>query len=303
MINNTSNKTLLGIILQLSSTFFFTASSAFIKSASEISTHVDSFHLMFWRSVIGLMIVLIIGLKRKRFFASFRELKKVTGLWLIVRGFIGGITMLSIFTAISIGGDLGEVGALHKLSPIFAAVFSVFILKESLNIKILFPIAIAITGVFFIRNPFTASFGLEHVLILFGALGTGFILNVIRKLRIYGVESWLIVAVLLVSSLVISAPKVIIDKPNYPLEAFLFMIGAGVASTVAQLLVTSASRYLQAKISSILSLLSVFEFMIIGHLIFSEDIGLYKVIGGILIVVSSAITILISISRSKTLPS
>ncbi len=294
---------MLGIILQLSSTFFFTASSAFIKSASEISTHVNSFHLMFWRSVIGLIIVLLIGLKRKRFFASFRELKKVTGFWLVIRGFIGGITMLSIFTAISIGGDLGEVGALHKLSPIFAAVFAVFILKESLNIKLLFPIAIAITGVFFIRNPFTTSFGLEHILILFGAMGTGFILNVIRKLRIYGVESWLIVAVLLVSSLLISAPKVIIDKPIYPLEALLFMIGAGVSSTVAQLLVTSASRYLQAKISSILSLLSVFEFMIIGYLIFSEDVNSYKVTGGILIVISSAITILISISRNKTVPS
>lgn len=249
------------------------------------------------------MIVLCLGLSGKRFFASFRELRKVTGWWLFTRGFIGGITMLCIFSAISTGGDLGEVGALHKLSPIFAAVFAIFILKERLNIKILIPITIAIVGVFFIRNPLTSGFGLPHILILFGAMGTGFILNVIRKLRIYGVESWLIVAALLVSSLVISAPKVIIDKPVYPLNAFLFMVGAGIASTVAQLLVTTASRYLQAKISSILSLLSVFELMIIGNLVFSELITEYKVIGGSLIVISSAITIFISISRDKTVPS
>lgn len=254
---------------------------------------------MFWRSIIGLVIVFCIGIKRKRLVSSFKELSKQALFWLILRGIIGGITMFCFFTALGMG-DIGEIGALLKISPIFAVVLAYLILKEGFNLKICIAIILAISGVFLIRNPFVAKFDIAHILVLIAALGTGFITINVRKLKIYGLDSWMVVMSLLVCSLLISLPRVIVDIKVYSMNTFLLVIGVGIMSTLAQLLTTAAAKYIEAKMSSILTLLSVFEFMIVGILVFGEVITQNKFAGAMLIIVSAVMTIMFSRIKKNT---
>jgi drug/metabolite transporter (DMT)-like permease len=286
------DKRLIGILLLMVSTLLFTTSSTFLKLASE---EINSFHLMFWRSLVGLIIVISVGIKKKRLRSSFKELNSKRTFWLILRGVAGGFTMFCLFTALTLG-DLSEVGALNKLSPIPAVIFAYFILKEDLNRKVWFAVIIAVVGVFFIRNPFVDKLELAHILVLMSAVGAGFVRNVVRRLKLLGLDSWMIVLALLTTSFLISLPNVLTDITFYSLDTFMFMIGAGLASTLGQLLTTSASKYLPTRVIAILGLLVVFEFMIVGSLVFGEIMTIYKVIGAILIMISSSLTILFSIS-------
>jgi drug/metabolite transporter (DMT)-like permease len=295
-MNRIENKKLLGVTLILFSTLFFTISTACLKSASD---EIDSLHLMFWRSVIGLSIVLGVGLKNKRLLPALKELNKNSWKWLITRGLAGGFTMFSYFTAVTYA-DLGEVGALHKLSPVFSVIFGYFILREKLDLKVWMAVTLAIIGVFFIRNPFVSSFGIAHVLVLMAAMGSGFVLICVRKLKLSGVDTWLIISALLITALTISFPRMILDFRIYQPQTYLFVLGAGVASTIGQLLTTTASKYIEAKSVSILGLFSVFEIMLAGIIIFGEGISVFKITGAILIVSSAAIVILFNLNKSKT---
>lgn len=292
-----NNKKVLGVILVIISTLIFSTSSSLLKLAGE---SINSFHLMFWRSIIGFVIVLSIGIKRGNIKKKFMELPKKSIKWLIFRAIVGGCTMFCYFTALTLT-DIGEVGALHKVAPVFAVIFAFLILKESLNYKVWIAVAFAIAGVMFIRNPFTTEgqFGIPHVLALLAAVGTGFVAICLRKLRLFGLDSWMIVLALLLMGILISLPVVIIDRAVYKPTTYLFLLGAGLLSTLSQLLNTTAVKHIQAKTLSILGLLSVFEFMIIGGVFFNEDIDEFNIIGALLIVIAATITILSSLRKPK----
>lgn len=296
MINKIENKKLIGVALILISTLFFTMSTVCLKSASD---DIDSLHLMFWRSLIGLSIVFGIALKNKRFLSAFKELNKNSWKWLIIRGLAGGFTMFSYFTAVTYA-DLGEVGSLHKLSPVFSVVLGYFILREKIDIKVWVAVILAITGVFFIRNPFVSKFGIAHMLILMAAMGSGFVVICVRKLKLSGVDTWLIITALLITALTVSLPRMILDFRIYQSQTYIFVLGAGIASTIGQLLTTTAAKYIEAKTASILGLFSVFEIMLAGIVIFGEGVSVYKISGAVLIVSSAMIVILFNLNKSKT---
>ncbi len=289
------NTKIIGIIFVILSTFCFTVGQSFIKLSSE---EINPIHLMFWRSFSGLLLLIIFSLIQGKIKLSFKEMNNKKIKWLFIRGLAGASAMFFYITALSLN-DLGEVGSLSNLNPIFTVFIAYIILKERFNSKVWLAIAIALVGVFMIRNPFTQNFSISHIFILIATamMSLGNVTN--RKLKLMGVESWIIVASFLLFGSLIFFPKLLLDRPSYSLQSYAYIITAGILMTTGHYFLTSAARYIESKNISIIGLLSVFEFIFLGYFIFGEELTEIKFLGGVLIILSAIIVIRMGLMNNK----
>ncbi len=288
---------LVGVIFVLITSIAFTLSNTFVKLTSH---QIDTFHITFWRAVIGFFLLSFIMLsKRGKIRSSIRKIDKTAVLWLTIRGVVGAGAVLIYVVAISYV-DLGVAGALTNISPVFTIIIARIILKEKLNFKIWFILLLAIAGVFIVKNPFGESFSILHSLIIVVALLIAFLNVSVRKLKLLGIESWIIVFVFFACQFLITLPKVIIDGFNYNLLPFIYMVISGIVEFVGQYTIAKASEYIQARTISILMLLVVFEFMLSSYIVFNEPITPTKLVGASLIVISSAFAVILSVKKSDT---
>lgn len=154
--------------------------------AKLLSASLPSIEIMFYRNLIGtlIMLVLIIRLKEKI------NLKKLH--LLILRGVVGAIALYCFFYNVS---EISLAGAFTflKISPIFIAIFSFLFFKENIGKLGVLAIAIAFVGVMLILEPWQSmdlrSFSVKDSLI---GLASGFfsalaLLSVRRLQKYYSV--------------------------------------------------------------------------------------------------------------------
>ncbi len=288
---------LTGILLVITSTFMFTVGQVFIKF---LSSEIPITHIIFWRCLSGLIILFFLALGKKRLLPAFWELSRRSGLWLVFRGIVGTAVMFSFFIAISLA-DLGDVGALVNISPVFAVTFAWVFLGEKLHNLMWISLGLAVSGVLLISNPFGGMFSLAYILLILAASGHGFTLTTIKKLNDFGVDRWLIVAPFMSLGALISLPFLFIHPRDYSLKILLFLLAMGVTTTTGQLLLTASAKYLRVQTISILNLMTIFELMFLGYLFFHEEINPAKLFGGIIIFTASVLAIYGSYRRSASL--
>lgn len=283
--NKIDKKIILGVILILIGTLFGTISQVFIKISS---IRINPIHAVFWRSISGFIILSIII--RKKYNIDKLDLKVINKngnlKWFILRGIISTFAAFALFTAIS-KADISEIGSLANINPIFTALIAYFILKEDLSIKIIMTIFLGIFGVFLIRNPFVIGFSSAHFLVLIAAFLIGFDFVLMKKLSILKFHYILIIFVMLITGFFFTLPIVISEFSSYNTYYFIFIFLAGTFDLITQIFYTNAAKYLTSGTISIISLLSVFEFMLWGVLIFNETVTVFNIFGGLLIIVSS----------------
>jgi drug/metabolite transporter (DMT)-like permease len=283
--NKLDKNILLGIILVLLGTLFGTIGQVFLKIGS---ANIDPIHAVFWRSIAGFIIFFIIVFRKFNISSlNIAIIKQKYNLkWYILRGFVSTFAAYALFTAIS-QADMSEIGSLANINPIFTALIAFFILKEELSIKTFFTILIGIVGVFMIRNPFISNFSQAHLLVFLAALLIGFDFVLMKKLSLLNFHYILIVGVMLIFGFFITLPKVIIEFRSYTPYIFILIFLAGTFDLITQIFYTNAAKYLTSGSISIISLISVFEFMLWGNIIFQESVTIINIIGGILIIISS----------------
>jgi drug/metabolite transporter (DMT)-like permease len=285
-----------GIILMVIATIFFTLGQVFVKYAIQ---GIDFFHMIFWRALINLLVVLFIGLINiNRFVTQFKTLNVESTRWLILNGIFGAIAMISTFLAVTLG-ELGEVGAITNTKPIFVVILAYIILKEELNYKIWIALIIALAGVFMIKNPFSSSFDcIPFIVMIIATLSMSLQAVSIRKLRLLKIDTWIIVGSFVFLGTVVLLPKVLWEGVSeYTTTGIVYSIMTGIMLSIAHILMTSSAKYIPAKMISILGLLGVFEMMFFGTLLFDEEPELIKILGGNLIVISSVLTILFAMKK------
>ena len=149
MINpTTDSNTKLAIKYMFISSFLFSFTGGFAK---ELSTYMSSLEVVFFRNIAGVIII---------FYAIYKSPLNQTGgkpLLLFIRGFIGFSALLMYFYNIA-HISLAEAQTFSKISPIFTAIFSYFILSEKLS-------KLAWTGVFvgFFGVLFVTGFDVMHL--------------------------------------------------------------------------------------------------------------------------------------------
>jgi len=285
IFQNIDKKTILGTLLVFIGTLFGTTGQTFIKISS---SQINPIHAIFWRSISGFIILFFIYIKNRPIKGFNLDIIKGKNnlKWYILRGLISTLSALTLFVAIA-KADISEIGTLSNINPIFTVFIAYFLLNEKLSTKIVLTTFLGITGVFLIRNPFVIGFETAHLLVLFSASLIAFDLVLLRKLNILNFHYILIIAIMLITGFIFTLPIVLSEIADYTPYYFILIFSAGTFDLITQIFFTKAARYISSGSISMIALISVFEFMIWGSLIFNELVTNINIMGGLLIIISA----------------
>lgn len=253
-------------------TLFYAGMNLCIKYLSAIPSH----EVVFFRSIVTLVISWVL-LRRKRI-NPWGNNKKL----LVLRGLAGfvGLT-LYIYTVQRI--SLASAVTIQYLSPIFTAVFAIFILKERMkNTQWLF-FAMAFIGVLLIKGYDPS---VDLLLLLLGvtsAMGSGLAYNFIRKLR-NSDDPLVIVFYFPLVTLPIIGPYTALNFVMPSTFEWLMLLATGVFTQFAQVFMTRAYQLEKVANVSLLTYLGTIYALIIGVTLFDETYQ-WQALAGMLLII------------------
>ena len=252
-------------------------------AGKEISLQIDTFEILFFRSLIGIVIVLVviggkglfheINLKQIRTHLK-RNIAHFTGqnLWLYALGSIA----------------LAEVTSLEFTMPIWIILFSFFMLNEKLNKFRIMSIGIGFIGVLIILRPDIGGFKLG--LLAAGVSAIAFALTNIYTRRLTKTEStFTIIFFLTFMQLIFGFLTSFIDgKLDLPSsESIPWIVVLGIGGIVAHYCITTALTYAAPSVLAPIDLFRLPLAVLIGIVFYSETGDIYIYIGSLLIVVAN----------------
>lgn len=264
-----------------------------------LSQNMNSFEIVFFRNLIGLIIILNV-VYSKKIFDFITKTKKL--FLLIMRGVLGNAGLVCFFYNIA-HTDLGTANAFFKTAPIFCSFFAVVILKEKFSFKGWIALLIGFIGFCFIAQP---QLGIKatDIIGIIGGILSGLALVSIRELKkfystetimlSYFVSGTLMMFVICFLGFIEILP-IEIKTPNS--QDFLYIALIGIGTYYFQQYTTKA--YIATKKAGIPAGFSYIEVIIslfLGILIGDTIPNFYKFIGILLIVISG---ILIALEKNR----
>lgn len=151
---------------------------AFMNMFVHMSGGLPSVQKSFFRNFVAAIFACAILVKDRTPFRCKRENLK----YLVLRSVFGTLGILCNFYAVD-HLVLADASMLNKMSPFFAVIFSMLILKEKVSLKQAAIIAGAFIGSLFVVKPTVANMELLPSLIgLLGGIGAGAAYTMVRKL-------------------------------------------------------------------------------------------------------------------------
>lgn len=268
-----------GIIFILLAAFGFSLMTFFVRISGDLPT----MQKVFFRNSVALIVAVSVMIRSKE--------KIVVGkgnrLGLFLRCFFGTTGVICNFYAIDRLG-IADANMLNKLSPFFAILLSIVILKEIPNKFDIITTVIAFIGALFIIRPTGAvSSFLPAIMGLIGGFGAGAAYVFVRKISNNGVKTPVIVAGFSLFSCLVTLPFLIFDYSPMSLKQLGFLVMAGVAASLGQFSITTAYKYAPAKEISVFDYTQVIFAALLGFAFFGEiPVALSFVGYGIIITVA-----------------
>lgn len=271
----------IGILLIIGAAVGF----AFMNLFVNLSGDLPVFQKAFFRNLIACLISSVGILKNVSVLKTARG--NVSGI--LYRSFFGLLGVILNFYAISELSSISDASLLNKLSPFFAMIFSIFILKEKAKKAEWFMVLLAFVGAVFVIKP---SLSPEVVPALAGALGgmcAGLAYTFVRKVTTNGTDGSVVVFAFSFLSTIALLPIAILEfQPMSGIQLF-YLIMAGVSAAVGQYCITFAYKFAPAKEISVFDYTQVIFAAILGYFILSQTIDVYRVIGYIIIISAAVI--------------
>ncbi|MGJ8743471.1 DMT family transporter [Polaribacter sp.] len=233
------------------------------------------YQIVFFRSIGTLLFTIPLLIKNKiPVLGTHRK-------WLIIRGLAGVISLTCFFQSLNYL-PVGTAVSLRYTSPIFAAIFAYFFLKE--NIKplqwILF--VVAFMGVLIIKGFGVEVNSIGLILVMFSAIFLGIIFVVIRKIGNQE-NPLVIINYFMVMAFVFGGVMSINYWKNPTVTEWLLLLSLGVFGYVGQLYMTKAFQSHETNVIAPLKYLEVVFMIIIGAIWFGEIYNLWTLFGIFLI--------------------
>ncbi len=264
-----------GIFCMILSSLFFAMMGGFVKFALQ---KIPVPEVVFFRSIVSAVILGYALWRRKESFLGNRPLL------LLGRG-LAGFTAINLnFYAVS-HIPLGDAAILNQTSPLFVAFFSVVLLKETLSPRAFFFSMLSLAGVAFIVKPSLSGFHLPAL----AGLGSGIMaaLAYVAIRQLHATDSFLTMAFYFAAvSATLSIPGLALGFEMPDLQYFMVLMGAGLAGTLGQLLMTYAYKNEEASIVSPFSYIAILFSFGIGIRFFGEIPDRYTLIGALLVIAS-----------------
>mgnify|MGYP004599072917 FL=1 len=264
-----------GIIYIVVAAFGFSVMSLFVKLAGDL----PAFQKAFFRNFIALIFITVMMLRENIGFAPKKE--NIPGL--LGRSLCGTLGLLCNFYALGTL-NLSDANMLNKLSPFFAIIFSIFLLREKPTAAQVLGVAVAFGGSLLIIKPGFADAQLIPAIAgVLGGLGAGAAYTFVRKLGKKGENSKRIVFYFSAFSCLFCLPFLIVRYKSMTFLQTLYLIFAGTFACVGQLGITKAYLCAPAKEISVYDYTQVIFAALFGFFVFGDLPDIWSVLGYILI--------------------
>ncbi|MBM6828737.1 DMT family transporter [Anaerotignum lactatifermentans] len=263
-----------GILCITLSSFFFALMNLFVRLSGDLPAMQKSF----FRNFVALIFAAVI-LFRERPQVSFTPKAKRH---LFLRALAGTIGVLCNFYSVD-HLVLADASMLNKMSPFFAVIFAIFLLKEKPSRFQAMSIVIAFIGVLFIVKP-TGNMQLFPAFIgLMGGLTAGLAYTYVRSLGQQGVAGPFIVFFFSAFSCVVLLPFLIFDFHPMTWTQLGILLLAGLSAAGGQFTITAAYCYAPAREISVYDYFQIPFSALLGFLIFSQIPDILSWLGYVII--------------------
>lgn len=278
-------KKYLGIIYIILSAFCFAFMFAFVRLAGDLPTMQKTF----FRNFVALWFAVGVLIKNK---IPFRVEGRNNKTALFVRALAGTLGMIGNFYAID-KLKLSDASMLNKMSPFFAVVFSIIILKERLKLFQLLTLMGAFGGALFIIKPSFANADLFPAVVGFlGGMGAGLAYSCVRYLGKNGVQGAVIVAFFSGFSCVFTLPFMIVGFEPMSWKQLLFLLGAGASAAGGQFTITAAYSHAPAREISVYDYSQLIFTTTLGYFLFGDIPDGWSFLGYFIIVAMAVLVFL-----------
>lgn len=264
-----------GILFIILAGFFFSMMTFLVRIAGDLPT----MQKVFFRNAVAAVVSFVMLSRTPEKF----HIKKTSWPSLLMRSTCGCLGMICNFYSIDKLG-LADANILNKLSPFFAIIFSVFVLKEIASKVEWLCVAIAFVGAIFVVKPsfqMTSVYGLVGVL---GGLGAGIAYTYVRKLGKMGERGPVIVMFFSFYTTIFTLPFFILNFKPMSAKQWVIMLMAGVMATGGQLSITKAYTKAPAKEISVFDYTQIVFAAMLGMFFLSEIPDVYSIVGYIIII-------------------
>lgn len=272
MIKNDKIK---GIIYIITSAFFFALMGLFVKLSGDLPIIQKSF----FRNAVALVFAAVVITKNR----SWELPKGKNIIYMLIRAVAGTLGILCNFYAVS-NMNIADASMLNKLSPFFAVVFSIFVLKEKANLKQIFAVTLAFIGALFVMKPSFSFDALPAFLGFIGGLGAGLAYTYVRKLSQNNFKGPLIIFYFSLFSCVVTFPWLIFNfTPMSPVQ-WLYLILAGLSASGGQIFITAAYSKAPAKEISVYDYSQIIFTTLLSIIVFGDLPDIFSFIGYVIII-------------------
>lgn len=275
-----------GIVFTVIATVIFGITPAIGKLSYALGN--NGIQLSFLRHLIVLPLFFLIVVYRKE---SFRLTKQQT-FDVVKVGLGSALTIVTLYSSYSFIG-VGSATVLHFLYPLFVVLLNFFFYHQKLNMKQMICLVIAIAGVFcFVDLSFDSMIGFFLAVIsgvFFAYYMVGMDHSTIRQLSPYVFNFYLVllnVVFIFILALLTNSFHAM------PIEGYLLSgIVAILTSLIGVVLLQKGIYCLGASLTAILSTLEPMTSVVVGILFLNETMTFLKVIGCILVLISTFILV------------
>jgi drug/metabolite transporter (DMT)-like permease len=235
--------------------------------ARQASARVPATQIAFVRFAVGLL-----GCAVARWRVPMRARNK---LGLFLRGAYGGTAVLLYFLAIA-HLPVGIATLLNYTMPVFAALYAALFLKEPVGAPTVGALVLTTVGVALVIEgtapPGSLGFGPWHLVGLASAVLSGAAVATIREVRKTD-GSWEIFAAFCLAGALVTAPPAFSGWKSPGLSDWGLLVGVGLSSLVAQLLMTHALRYVRAAVGGVIAQLTPVASLALGWVLLGERVA------------------------------
>lgn len=264
-----------GIVYILIAAFGFSLMTLFVKLAGDL----PAMQKAFFRNFVALIYISVMMGREK--VSPVPEKKNVPDL--LGRCFFGTLGLICNFYAIG-HLNLSDANMLNKLSPFFAILFSVFLLREKPNFAQIAGVTVAFIGsVFIIKPSFDNPAVIPAVAGMLGGMGAGIAYTFVRRLGAKQENSKRIIFWFSGFSCLFCLPFLLFTYVHMTPQQLLYLVLAGTFACVGQLGITKAYICAPAKEISVYDYTQVLFAALLGFIVFGDIPDIFSIIGYILI--------------------
>ena len=264
-----------GILFILSAAFFFSLMTVFVRLSGDVPTMQKAF----FRNIVAAFLAAFILMRSGEKF----YIPRTSLLDMFLRCSIGTMGILCNFWAVD-HMRIADANILNKLSPFFAILMSIFILKERPNRVEWLSVLLAFIGAAFVAKPGAGIASFPALVAILGGFTAGTAYTFVRKLGLSGVKGPVIVFSFSVFSTLILLPNILLNYHPMSIMQFIFLVLAGCSAAIAQLSVTAAYQNAPARDISVFDYSQVVYAAIFGFLLWGEIPDAWSFLGYAIII-------------------